>query len=125
MATAQRAAETEEGAEGGHAVSDVAPDSPSDGRSAEPDTDGASSSLPSQKTRFFASKQLSSDRYAMDFKNVADEILAHLASAPGVTVKVTLEIEATAPDGFDESKVRVVSENAATLKFEQGGFEEQ
>lgn len=36
-----------------------------------------------------------------------------------------LEIEATAPDGFDEARVRTVSENATTLKFEQSGFEER
>lgn len=125
VATAQRAAETTEAVEGGGDVSDVAPDAASDGGRVEPGSDGASSPLPPRKTRFFASKQLSSDRYAMDFKNVADEVLAHLASAPGATVKITLEIEATVPDGFDESQVRVVSENAATLKFEQSGFEEQ
>jgi hypothetical protein len=28
-----------------------------------------------------------------------------------------------ARNGFDESKVRTVSENALTLKFEQSGFE--
>ncbi len=56
---------------------------------------------------------------------MADEVLAHLASVPGAKVNITLEIEATAPDGFDESQVRVVSENATTLKFEQSGFEEE
>jgi hypothetical protein len=61
----------------------------------------------------------------MEFKNVADEVLAHLSSVPGATVKITLEIEATTPDGFDEAQARVVSENATTLKFEQSGFEEQ
>jgi hypothetical protein len=60
----------------------------------------------------------------MDFKQVADEIIAHLAATPGAQIKVTLEIEATAEDGFDEGQVRTVSENAATLKFDQGGFEE-
>jgi hypothetical protein len=39
-----------------------------------------------------------------------------------VTLNVTIEIEATAPEVFDD--VRTVSENAATLKFEQSGFEE-
>lgn len=125
VATAQRAAETPEAPSGGDADTDAAPVDPTDGGSAEPTGDGADSPLPSQKTRFFASKRLSSDRYAMDFKNVADEVLAHLASAPDATIRVTLEIEATAPGGFDESQVRVVSENAATLKFEQSGFEEQ
>lgn len=40
-------------------------------------------------------------------------------------VKVTIEIEATTAKGFDETRVRTVSENAKTLKFEQSGFEEE
>lgn len=42
----------------------------------------------------------------------------------GVEIEVRIEVTATAPDGFDEAKVRTVSENAAVLKFEQSGFEE-
>ena len=76
------------------------------------------------KTRFFGSKRLQADRYATDFKKLADEVLGPLGATPGVTLQVTIEIEATAPDGFDDSKVRTVAENAATLKFEQSGFEE-
>jgi len=89
---------------------------PEGGKPGEPE-------LPS-KTRYFGSKQLQPDRYASDFKKLADEILAPLAAADGVDLKVTVEVEATNPEGFDEAKVRTVSENAATLKFEQSGFEE-
>ncbi len=39
-------------------------------------------------------------------------------------LSVTIEVEATAPDGFDDAKVRTVSENDATLRFEQSGFKE-
>ncbi len=35
-----------------------------------------------------------------------------------------VEIEAIDTDGFDEGKIRTVSENAQTLKFDQSGFEE-
>ena len=79
---------------------------------------------PPSKTRFFGSKRLQADRYASDFKKLADEILSPLGATLGVTLNVTVEIEAVAPDGFDDAKVRTVSENAATLKFEQNGFEE-
>jgi hypothetical protein len=79
---------------------------------------------PAGVTRFFGSKLLQADRYASDFKKLADEILAPLGATTGVTLNVTIEIEATTPDGFDDAKVRTVSENAATLKFEQSGFEE-
>jgi predicted AAA+ superfamily ATPase len=77
------------------------------------------------RTRFFGSKRLQADRYASDFKKLADEILGPLGATPGVTLNVTIEIEATTPDGFDDAKARTVSENAATLNFEQSGFEER
>ena len=80
---------------------------------------------PVGKTRFFGSKVLQADRYASDFKKLADEILGPLGSAPGVALKVEIQIEATTPQGFDDAKVRTVSENATTLKFEQCGFEEE
>jgi predicted AAA+ superfamily ATPase len=76
------------------------------------------------KTRFFGSKRLQADRYATDFKKLADEVLAPLSTTPGVDLTVTIEIEATAREGFDDNKVRTVSENATTLKFEQSGFED-
>jgi predicted AAA+ superfamily ATPase len=79
---------------------------------------------PQEQTRFFGSKRLQSDRYASDFKKLADEVLGPLGATPGVELSVTIEIEATAPAGFDDAKVRTVSENATTLKFEQSGFEE-
>jgi hypothetical protein len=76
-------------------------------------------------TRFFGSKVLDPDRYALDFKKVADEVLAHLAAAPGVQLAVRIEVEATTAQGFDENKVRTIAENAKTLKFDQSGFEER
>ena len=80
---------------------------------------------PPGRTRFFGSKRLQADRYASDFKKLADEILGPLGATPGVTLNVTIEIEATTPTGFDDAKARTVSENAATLNFEQSGFEEK
>ena len=79
---------------------------------------------PPGKTRFFGSKRLQADRYASDFKKLADEVLGPLGATPGVTLNVTIEIEATTDGGFDDAKIRTVSENATTLKFEQSGFEE-
>jgi hypothetical protein len=95
-----------------------------------PDEDAASAAMSDAgpqapgRTRFFGSKRLQADRYASDFKKLADEILGPLGATPGVTVNVTIEIEATTPTGFDDAKARTVSENAATLNFEQSGFEE-
>ena len=111
-AKAQRAAE----------VPDEPPVGPGPGPGPGPGADRRPTDHPG-KTRFFGSKRLQADRYASDFKKLADEVLGPLGATPGVTLNVTIEIEATTPDGFDDAKVRTVSENAATLKFEQSGFE--
>jgi predicted AAA+ superfamily ATPase len=76
------------------------------------------------KTRYFGSKLLRADHPASDFNKVFDEILGPLGTTPNVNLKITIEIEAATSQGFDEAKVRTVSENAATLKFEQSGFED-
>lgn len=79
---------------------------------------------PKVKTRFFGSKTLRSEQYALDFKNIAEEILAQLRTG-GTDLTVRIEIEANDTEGFDEQKIRTVSENAKTLKFDQAGFEEE
>lgn len=76
------------------------------------------------KTRFFGSKQVDASKVGTEFRKLYDEVLGPLLSTPGASVSVTIEIDATAAEGFDEAKMRTVSENAATLKFEQSGFEE-
>lgn len=73
-------------------------------------------------TRFYGVKTLSSDKIALDFKNIADEVIANLREQ-GIDLVVKIEIEATDIAGFDDSKIRTVSENAKTLKFDQSGFE--
>jgi hypothetical protein len=77
------------------------------------------------KTRYFASKKLSPDRYGTDFKKIVDEVLAHLAATDGVALTVRVEVHAEAACGFDSSKIRTVSENARTLKFEESEFEDK
>lgn len=76
------------------------------------------------KTRFYGVKTLNSDKIAMDFKNVADEVIMHLRADDGTQLVVRIEIEATNTTGFEDGKVRTISENARTLKFDQSGFEE-
>ncbi len=79
---------------------------------------------PWSKTRFYGVKTLAPDRTAMDFKTISEEVLAHLHTGPSARVVVRLEIEATDDGGFDEHRVRTISENARTLRFDQSGFEE-
>jgi hypothetical protein len=79
---------------------------------------------PLTKSRYFGTKMLRADRYALDFKNLADEVLAPLSAGAGVRLTVRVEIEAESLAGFDEAKIRTVSENATVLKFEQSAFED-
>lgn len=111
-ATAQRASERPPDADD--------PDTPEGGGPPEPAPDPSPDPVPS-RTRFFGSKQLQADRYVLDFKKLVDEVLGPLAATPGVTLSITVDIDAVAPQGFDDAKVRTVSENAATLKFEASG----
>ncbi len=105
---------------------DEAPDGPGSGPGPDPGAGPQPDPAPEPpgKTRFFGSKRLQADRYASDFKKLADEVLGPLGATLGVTLNVTIEVEAMTDEGFDDAKVRTVSENAATLKFEQSGFEE-
>lgn len=75
--------------------------------------------------RFHATVELDPIRLAADAGKVNDEVISHISSLLGSRVHVTLEIHADRPDGFDERVVRVVSENANTLKFDSHGFEEE
>jgi hypothetical protein len=51
------------------------------------------------------------------FGAVNIEVLAHLLNS-AAAVHVTLEVAADPPEGFDDSTLRVVAENARTLKFD-------
>ncbi len=73
--------------------------------------------------RYFGAKELSTDRYAMDFKSLADAVLNHLIR-PDINLSVRIEIEAVADDGFDRDTIRTVSENSRTLHFDQSEFED-
>jgi predicted AAA+ superfamily ATPase len=75
-------------------------------------------------TRFYGSDVLSPERYAGDFAKIINEILQPLAGVDGTELEVRVDIKAVNPTGFDEAKRRIVNENAATLRFEQHGFEE-
>lgn len=103
--------------------SDPAADSEVDAEQTQPKVDLQWVDERRLKIRFFGVKTLNSDKVALDFKNVADEILANLRDA-NTDLVVKIEIEATKPVGFDDSQIRTLSENARTLKFDQSGFEE-
>ena len=75
--------------------------------------------------RFHGTVALDAVRVGRDAGKIADEVLAHLAGQTGADVQVTLEVNVRLPDGASEQTVRIVTENARTLKFTSMGFEEE
>ena len=81
---------------------------------------------PMRKTTLFVgSVKLDDSRVGRDAGRVADEVLSHLTTLKGANAKVTLEIEVEVPEGIGDDVVRVVTENATTLKFENASFEKE
>jgi predicted AAA+ superfamily ATPase len=83
----------------------------------------AGPSAPPSPRRYHGSVRLDPERVGRDASRIADEVIAHLAGQVGADVTVTLEIEATIPDGATDQIVRTVTENGTTLKFTNHGFE--
>ena len=75
--------------------------------------------------RYHGMVGLDATRAGRDAGRIAEEVIAHLAGLVGANVTVTLEIDATVPDGVPESVVRTVTENSRTLKFTSQGFEKE
>jgi len=75
-------------------------------------------------TRYFGVFRVDPERYARDLTRFSQEVLQQLAAVDGARLDVTIEVHAKTPDGFPDDKVRVVLENARTLKFEQSSFED-
>ena len=78
---------------------------------------------PGLPTRYWGRITLDSQRWTRVAADIADAIVNQLARADGASVEITIEVEGTSSDGFDEATQRTVSENAATLKFTSGEFE--
>ena len=79
--------------------------------------------IASKPRRFHGSVALDATRVGRDAGRIAEEVIALIAGLTGAQVTVTLEIEATVPDGAPEHVVRVVTENSRTLRFTSHGFE--
>ncbi len=76
-------------------------------------------------TRFDGTVDLDPTRVGRDAGKIAEEVLQHLAGLVGSTVEVSLEIQAERREGFPDSVVRMVTENAKRLRFKTEGFEEK
>ena len=62
-------------------------------------------------------------RAGRDVGRIAEEVIQHLSTLNRADVKLTLEIEADAPDGVPDDIQRILTENCQTLKFNTHGFE--
>ena len=75
--------------------------------------------------RFHGTVDLDPARVGRDASRIAEEVIAHLTTLAGADVSVTLEIEATLPNGAPDHVVRIVTENGRALKFKSQGFEKE
>jgi hypothetical protein len=80
---------------------------------------------PKLPRRFHGTVSLDAARVGRDASRIADEVVAHLSGLVGAKVTVTLEIDASIPNGASEQVVRTVTENSRTLKFGSHGFESE
>jgi hypothetical protein len=121
VAAAQQAIERAESVGRPGESGDCAVDAPAPSDADEPVAESAGPTLP---TRYWGRITLDAQRWTRAAADIADAIVNPLARAGGATVEITIEVEGTAPDGFDEGTRRTVSENAATLRFTSGEFED-
>ena len=75
--------------------------------------------------RFYGSVKINPRLMAGDAGKIMEEVVKHLTTLYGANVQVTLEIQATLPNGVPEGTRRTVEENCRTLRFEGFGFEEE
>lgn len=81
------------------------------------------SEIESALARFFGSVKIDPERYSRDIGNVTREVIERLSGA-GARLEITIDIQATKPEGFDEAEIRTISENTRVLKFDpSSGFE--
>jgi hypothetical protein len=64
-------------------------------------------------------------RHSAGGSRLSAEVIQHLAALDGVNLEISIEITAVKHDGFPDDKMRIVSENARTLKFAESDFEDK
>jgi len=127
-AAAARAAASGSGATGGGNANETTDEQSQGGRS--PDGDRVVPPAPPvvipplRKRSYHGTVQLDPNRPSLELARIAEEIIVHLTTLAGAKVTLTLEIQASIPDGAPDQVVRTVTENGRALKFGAGsGFE--
>jgi predicted AAA+ superfamily ATPase len=72
---------------------------------------------PQLPNHFYADVDVDALRFGRDAGQIADAIVTHLNGLVGAKVNVSLQIEASVPEGIPETVQRTVSENCRTLKI--------
>lgn len=74
-------------------------------------------STPQQPRRFYDSVKLDPMRPVKAFNAIMSAVIMELQRTSGTKVRLRLEMEAGAPDGFEKADIDVVRDNARHLKF--------
>ncbi len=80
---------------------------------------------PPLTTRYHGTVALNPQRVNKDMAMIVDEIIQHLTGLTGTEVRITIEISAERPAGFDDATIRTINENSRQLKFTDHGFEKE
>lgn len=77
--------------------------------------------------RFYGSISLDPNKAGLQVAKIAEEILFELGRSDGSSLRLTLEVEASAPSGYPDDVVEVVRANIRDLKLDAGkvGFEDE
>jgi hypothetical protein len=75
---------------------------------------------PIKPRRFYGSVEIDINRPVKAFDTILNSVVMELQRSPGAKVKLTLEIEAEAPSGFNDADACVVHHNTKQLKFTPG-----
>ncbi len=79
---------------------------------------------PAAPRRFHGTTTIDAKDPIQHFADLVQNVVEHFTAQYGTEVVLTLDVEARRRDGFDTKTVRVVRENATTLKFKTSDFEE-
>ena len=89
----------------------------------EADRAGVDEVVKTVAARFFGSVKIDPELYSRDIGNITREIIDRLAGA-GARLEITIDIQAVKTEGFNDTEIRTISENARVLKFDpSSGFE--
>ncbi|MDT3766832.1 DUF499 domain-containing protein [Gleimia hominis] len=93
---------------------------------ASPAATGNGSTAPAEhaKTRYFASIEMSDDSFSSFAANLNSRVLDPLRQT-GASIKISIDLQATLPEGFDEHFMNVFENSAEQLRLDSSGFEEE